>query len=442
MRHFAFEKGTAPLSQELPSSERGGGPLPQELPPSERGDAPEGQGGVLRAAWRKRMRTAAPLLAALLVPVLAPGAPSPSLALRARIEPAAARHYVGQRVRLVLEAEARGAEISQIQLFGLPDAEWAQKVAEAELEGERGVRDGETTHVWRYAIDYLLASSGTHGFQPRIRTTLATRTQRGNGPAFIFSSSVERPASAAGDAISLDVSAPPVPAPADFCGLVGDFRLTATLDPAEAAPGDLVNLRWSLAGLGNVEDFHPPALAAPEGLFRAYAPKNETPADARDRIDVAQVFVPQSLAATNLPPLAVTVFDPVAGTYRTLRAGPFALRLVERKADDAADWPISADSNRQDSADAGEQPRQSPESTAAAGSPASPRVLAAPTIGRFAPSASSRKLRTLPAGTAVEEVERSGAWARVAAPGGPSVWIPAGDAPSAPSRVEDILQRH
>ena len=377
-------------------------------------------------------RFAAPLLAALLVPVLAPGAASPSLALRARIEPAAARHYVGQRVRLVLEAEARGAEISQIQLFGLPDAEWAQKVAEAELEGERGVRDGETVHVWRYAIDYLLASSGTHGFQPRIRTTLATRTQRGNGPAFIFSSSVERPASAAGDAISLDVSTPPVPAPADFCGLVGDFRLTATLDPAEAAPGDLVNLRWSLAGLGNVEDFHPPALAAPEGLFRAYAPKNETPADARDRVDVAQVFVPQSLAATNLPPLAVTVFDPVAGTYRTLRAGPFALRLVERKADDAADWPISADSNRQDSADAGGQPRQSPEGTAAAGSPASPRVLAAPAIGRFAPSASSRKLRTLPAGTAVEELERFGAWARVAAPGGPSVWIPAGEAPSAP----------
>ena len=372
------------------------------------------------------------LLAALLAPVLAFGAPSPSLALRARLEPAAARHYTGQRVRLVLEAEARGAEISQIQLFGLPDAEWAQKVAEAELEGERGVRDGETTHIWRYAIDYLLVASGTHGFQPRLRTMLATRSQRGNGPAFVFSSSIERPAPASADAISLTVSPPPTPAPADFCGLVGDFRLAASLDPAEASPGDLVNLRWSLEGLGNVEDFRPPALAAPNGLFRVYAPKNETPADARDRVDVAQVFVPQSLAATNLPPLAVTIFDPVAGAYRTLRAGPFALRLVERKADDEPDWPVDAASNRQDAATADAQPRQPADAVGYAGERASPRVLAAPAIGRFAPSASSRKLRTLPAGTVVEERERSGPWMRVAAPGGPSVWIPAADAGGAP----------
>lgn len=369
---------------------------------------------------------AVPLLAALLAPVLAVGAPS--LALRARLEPAAARHYTGQRVRLVLEAEAHGAEIAQVQFFGLPDDEWSQKVAEAELEGERGVSDGETTHVWRYAIDYLLVASGTHGFQPHIRAKLATRTQRGNGPAFVFSSSIERPASASADAISLAVFSPPTPAPQDFCGLVGSFLLTASLDPAEASPGDLVNLRWTLKGLGNIEDFRPPALAAPERLFRAYAPKIETPADARDRVDVVQVFVPQTLDATNLPSLAVTVFDPVAGAYRTLRAGPFALRLVERKADDESDWPVDAGSNRLDSGTAAKQPEQSPASAADAGSPASPRVLAAPAIGRFAPSASSRKLRTLPAGTAVEELERSGAWMRVAAPGGPSVWIPAVDA--------------
>ena len=364
------------------------------------------------------------LLATLLVP--ARGVAAPSLALRARIEPAAERHYTGQRVRLVVEAEARGSEISRVQLLGLPDAEWAQDVAEAELEGERGVRDGETTHVWRYAIDYLLLSPGTHAFQPRARTMLATRSQRGNGPAFVFSSSVERPASAAADVLSLDISTPPVPAPADFCGLVGDFRLSASLDPAEASPGDLVNLRWSLAGLGNVDDFHPPALAAPDALFRTYAPKIETPADARDRVDVVQVFVPQSLASTNLPPLAVTVFDPVAGAYRTLRAGPFALHLAERQIDDEPDWPVDSASNQPASAvSAGHpQPSVAPGSPADGVPPAS-RVLAAPAIGRFAPSASSRKLRTLPAGTSIEVLERSGAWERVAAPGGPSVWIPA-----------------
>ena len=374
------------------------------------------------------------MLAALLVPARA--AAAPSLALRARIEPAAARHYTGQRVRLVLEAEARGAEIAQVQLLGLPDAEWAQKVDEAELEGNRGVRDGETTHLWRYAIDYLLVAPGTHAFQPRARTRLATRSQRGNGPAFVFSSSIERPASSSADVLSLDVIAPPSPAPADFCGLVGDFRLTASLDPAEASPGDLVNLRWSLSGLGNAEDFRPPALAAPADLFRAYAPKIETPPDARDRVDVVQVFVPQTLAATNLPPLAVTVFDPVAGAYRTLRAGPFALRLAERLADDEPDWPPNAEINRQGPVAADGQPQAPATSdSGAAGAPATSRILSAPAIGRFAPSASSRKLRTLPAGTPVEELERSGAWVRVAAPGGPSVWIPAQSAPF-PARSE------
>ena len=354
----------------------------------------------------------------------APSGGGASLTLRARIEPSAARYYAGQRVRLVLEAEARGAEIAQVQqLPGLPDPEWAQKVDEAELEGERGVRDGETAHIWRYAIDYLLVAPGLHGFQPRARTMLATRSQRGNGPAFVFSSSILRPVAAAADAISLDVVAPPSPAPADFCGLVGDFGLEASLDPAEASPGDLVNLRWSLVGLGNFADFRPPAVEAPAALFRTYAPKNETPAEARDRVDVAQVFVPQTLAATNLPPLAVTVFDPVAGSYRTLRAGPFALALSERVAEDETAYlpaPAAPAATAGGTADAA--PSAVPEAVA---SPGAPSVLAAPAIGRLAPSASSMKLRTLPAGTAVEVLERSGAWARVAAPGGPSVWIPA-----------------
>ena len=352
----------------------------------------------------------------------APSDGTPSLALRARVEPSASRYYVGQRVRLVLEVEARGAEIAQIQqLPGLPAPEWAQKLDEAELKGERGVRDGETSHVWRYAIDYLLVAPGTQGFQPRVRTMLATRSQRGNGPAFVFSSSIERPAAASADAISLEVVSPPSPAPADFCGLVGDFRLETSLVPAEASPGDLVNLRWSLIGLGNFADFHPPAVEAPADLFRAYAPKIETPAEAHDRVDVAQVFVPQTLAATNLPPLAVTVFDPIAGTYRTLRTGPFALGLSERVAEDETEYLPSP------------APDSKPDAQASVGSslsetaavPGASSVLAAPAIGRLAPSASSVKLRTLPAGTAVEVLERSGAWARVVAPGGPSVWIPA-----------------
>ena len=350
-------------------------------------------------------------------------AATPSLSLRAKVEPSAERYYTGQRIRIVLEAEADGAEISGIQFFGLPDPEWAQKVAEAELEGDRGVRAGETFHLRRWTVDYLILSPGNFVFQPHMRARLQTRSQRGTGPAFVFSSSIERPASATGHPFPMKVFAPPSPSPADFSGLVGDFRLEAGLVPDVASPGDLVNLRWSLVGLGNFSDFHPPAVDVEAGLFRAYAPKFEAPADVRDRMDITQVFVPLTPASTNLPPLAVTIFDPVAGAYRTLRAGPFSLDLVERKTDDESAYLPHVEGGGVFVA--GQAGKGSVGEMDADGGDVSPGILNAPAMGRLAPSASSLKIRTLPAGSPVELLERSGSWMRVASPGGPSAWIPA-----------------
>lgn len=336
--------------------------------------------------------------------------------VRALVEPEQETYYTGQTIRLVLEFEAHDEEVGGVNVGGLPDEFWAQsqQTEFVELAGSSEPREGTLVNIRRFAVDYILLKSGDHSFQPRATAMLSRRMQRGGGNSLFGTFIQSHQTAARANAVSLHVVPLPANAPSDACGLVGAFALQASLDPAEASPGDLVNLRWSLHGIGNLADFQPPPTIPADG-FKVYDAKCEVDTT-NDLLRVSQVYVPQSLASTNVPAFSVSFFNPVKGAYETLSAGPFALRLRERVAETIEDFPVGSSSNVSETA-------ASPPPVPAAGD-AAVFVLTASVNGKLAPSSESLTLRNLPVGATVRVLERSARWMRVEADGS-SVWIPA-----------------
>lgn len=367
-----------------------------------------------------KFRFATPFLLAFSLAAFSVGAAGePELVVRAIVEPAQHTYYAGQTIRLILELESRDQEVGRVNVSGLPDSEWAQTQQREflELAGSSDLHDGVVINVRRFAVDYVLLQSGIRTFRPRATVMLSRRIQRNANSlfgSFVQSHQVQEFA----EPVTLRVAPLPTPAPADACGLVGDFTLRASLSPEEASPGDLVNLRWTLSGIGNLGDFTPPA-PVPVAGFKVYAPRLEQEAT-NDTLRISQVYVPESLSSTNIPAFSVSVFNPAKGAYETLTAGPFPLRLRERVAEDVTDFPVLGPASAPTRPDTA-TPTPSPDAPAP---DADSFILSAAVEGRLAPSGESLRLRTLPAGTAVRVLERSGRWLRVESDG-VSSWIPA-----------------
>ena len=230
------------------------------------------------------------------------------------------------------------------------------------------------------------------------------------------------------------VSAPPVDVvvkplpdagrPADFSGLVGTYALAGSLDAAACAPGDIVNLRWELRGAGAGDLAEPPSVA-PGPAFKVYPPRVEE--KAFGRLAVSQALVPVSTNAAQVAALSLSVFDPAAGAYRTLSAGPFPLAVAEKppEPDPAADAPPP-----QDPATDAELPRD-PATDLPVRRVGATAATAAAVPARFAPADSARELFVLGEGESVvvREVSPDGAWVRVLRRAdGATGWIPASQA--------------
>ena len=212
--------------------------------------------------------------------------------------------------------------------------------------------------------------------------------------------------------------------PADFSGLVGAYSLAGSLDADACAPGDIVNLRWELCGPGAGDLADPPS-ATPGREFRVYPPHVE--AREPDRLAVSQALVPVSTNAAPVSAPPVSVFDPDAGAYRTLRAGPFPLLVRERPPDE----PPAPAGGTGGGAGEGSAPRAAGEEPPESARPAAVGdllELPAPASARFAPAETALELFVLHAGdrVRVREVPPDGSWLRVLRlADGASGWIPA-----------------
>jgi len=276
--------------------------------------------GTTRAA----IAVLAPALLFLASVAEAVAAQSPTA--RILLEPRQDTYYVGQSLRLVVELEISDGELAgNLQYAGMPGAPWAKLGEFTGLAGSTRTENGRLVATRRFAADLLLLAQGEHRVAPMLGGMLEEQSRTAWTSVMMQRSFRTRP-----PPVTLVVASLPTPAPADFCGAVGRFALRAQIDPGTAAPGDLVTLRWSLEGSGSLNAFQPPSLPAPPHA-KTYAPKVDS-SDVVRRVEVSQVFVPESLEAALLPELALHVFNPDAARYERLAAGPFPITLRPREA--------------------------------------------------------------------------------------------------------------
>ena len=235
--------------------------------------------------------------------------------------------YVGEPFEFRMEVEVSpGAELQDVQLEGIA-LDTVAKIGAYRREDRRQVRRGDTTVD---ILPFVATGRAMHPTRQEFRGTLhASLVERYN---LGFFSSL-RTASAAVRCDLLRVAFRPLPTanvPPGFQGAIGTFALSGTMDPPQAAPGDLINLSYAVTGhgwLGDAQVLIPP----PGANFRAYPPQ-ETQRDESGSVTLRQVVVPLNTNATRIGMARLPYFDPVAGVYREATAGPFQLAFVTPQA--------------------------------------------------------------------------------------------------------------
>lgn len=127
------------------------------------------------------------------------------------------------------------------------------------------------------------------------------------------------------------VSVEGLPEVSGFSGAVGRFRVSAALDRDSVPFGEAATLRFRVEGTGNLKWID----RAPEvdvAGAKVYPPQTKsdlkpTPQGVAGSRTWEFVVVPQTTGAVEVPGLAFSYFDPLAGKIQTARTAPLTLRV-------------------------------------------------------------------------------------------------------------------
>jgi len=227
----------------------------------------------------------------------------------------------------------------------LPENEnlaFKQLAKPSEYRSSRGGREYNVLEV-RYAI--VPSKAGTYAVEPArmSMTVVEPRSRSGSGlfndPFFKdpFSSfTTGRPLTVAAPALQLEVRAlPEAGKPADFSGLVGNFKMWSKLDPVSLKTGESATLTISVSGRGNVNRI--PDLKIPElDHIKIYAdqPVLEPTQDSEGlggSKTMKWALVPEKEGRLDVPPVAVSYFDTQSHTYKTLSSSGYTLSVLRGK---------------------------------------------------------------------------------------------------------------
>jgi hypothetical protein len=226
--------------------------------------------------------------------------------LLARMEPETV--YVGQQSTLVGEVL-----LTRPPSYEAPSPAdfWIQEL-NAEPRTDIRVVDGQRYVVQRFYRAYFPLTAGEYAFAGA-RVTYEARH------GFIFSPQTRELRSPSPTLVVLPL--PEDNRPAGFTGAVGALRLSATVEPDEAAVGDAVSFTIEISGTGNIKALPPPDISRISGVDVL------DPAEA-SRVDIegrtvrgvkkfTWVLVPERAGQLEIPAIRYTSFDPASRTYRT-----------------------------------------------------------------------------------------------------------------------------
>jgi BatD DUF11 like domain len=137
---------------------------------------------------------------------------------------------------------------------------------------------------------------------------------------------------------SLTLNVRPLPEsgkPADFSGLVGDFRLLADLDKTNIPSNEAISLKLKIAGTGNLKVLNQIAFEAPPS-FEVFDPKvkdeiNRDGTYLSGSKEFEYIMIPRVPGEFQLKPVSITYFDPFQKLYRKLSSRPYELTVTKGK---------------------------------------------------------------------------------------------------------------
>ena len=253
---------------------------------------------------------------------------SPASQLRFSIEIGNKKPFVGERVPLTLRLLIpRNVRVDDLQ-FPVVSGDGARIDAMPQPTQRDEREDGVAYRALYFATHFTPKRDGEAELQATMAlSVLIQRRGQRRGLFGMFNGAERRPVEVSAEPLVYQARALPRGGrPAGFRGGVGNYDLRVSASPTALTAGDPVTVRVEVRGDGDFVGVGVPSYGESEG-FRVYdgvAIKDL----GEGRRALEQVVIPMSADVDALPALELSFFEPKSGAYRTVRRGPFPLKVA------------------------------------------------------------------------------------------------------------------
>jgi tetratricopeptide (TPR) repeat protein len=256
--------------------------------------------------------------------------------------------YIGEQAVLTFTVAIRAN--AQVQ----PDQHWSPEELEKSFSKSFSITPLFTNHYTqaseriggdmyqtlslRFAVIPLASGTTTVASVPFSYVELHQMRQQGGDPFFndffggMQVQQVQR--TAYSNELSIHARELPPP-PAGFAGAIGRMTLNASVTPDAVPSGEAATLNVLVSAAtrpGNVAEVTAPTLPGCE-IFspEKHVQVDTTPEGIATRKSYKFLLIPGAEGKLDIPPIAITYFDPAEGAYRTASSGPLSLNVTPGK---------------------------------------------------------------------------------------------------------------
>ncbi|WP_321437060.1 BatD family protein [uncultured Bacteroides sp.] len=150
--------------------------------------------------------------------------------------------------------------------------------------------------------------------------------------------------------ITVNVNSLPAGKPANFCGGVGGFTLSSTINSKEVKTNDAVTIKVTISGVGNLKLINTPKIQFPKD-FEVYDPKvtnkfTLTKGGLSGSKVIEYLVIPRYAGAYKIPSASLTYFDSNSRSYKTLKTQEYDLKVAKGAGN--ADQVVANFTNKED----------------------------------------------------------------------------------------------
>jgi len=150
--------------------------------------------------------------------------------------------------------------------------------------------------------------------------------------------------------ITVNVNSLPAGKPANFCGGVGEFTLSSSINSKEVKTNDAVTIKVAISGVGNLKLIGSPKIQFPKD-FEVYDPKvtnkfTLTKGGLSGSKVIEYLVIPRYAGVYKIPSASLTYFDSNSRSYKTLKTQEYDLKVAKGAGN--ADQVVANFTNKED----------------------------------------------------------------------------------------------